>query len=120
MPSRVIRAGVFVCAHSLTRKVHKDRRGRLGWAEAEHLALEDTVDIGLACHPALPTSDQAGCAHCGGCERDGDALLPVLARDGHTWVHDGCWPAWLQSRRARAREVLSWKGVPGSRLAPET
>ena len=84
------------------------------------MALEDTVDIGLACHPALPTSDQAGCAHCGGCERDGDALLPGLARDGHTWVHDGGWPAWFQSRRARAREVLSLKGVPGSHSAPET
>ena len=102
------------------RSAVREYDGGLTRAEAERLALEDTVDLWLACHPAAPTSDQAGCAHCGRRERDGDALLPILARGGHTWIHDGCWSAWYQSRRARAREALSSKGVPGSRSASET
>ena len=89
--------------------------GGLGRAAAERLALEDTVDLWLACHPAAPTSDRAGCAHCGRRERDGDALLPILARGGHTWVHDHCWPAWYEHRRAQARDALAQMGV----IAPE-
>jgi hypothetical protein len=93
------------------RAAVREYDGGLTRAEAERLALEDTVDLWLACHPAAPTSDQAGCAHCGRRERDGDALLPILARDGHTWVHDGCWAAWHQRRRKQARAALEGMGL---------
>ena len=32
--------------------------------------------------------------------------IPLLARDGHTWVHHGCWESWLDHRRQLAKEAL--------------
>lgn len=81
-------------------------------ADAERLAVEDTISQWLALHPARPTQPQAGCMFCGQPEELMDSLLSVLAADhGHTWVHDLCHGAWLQKRRAEARAALAQAGI---------
>ena len=80
-------------------------------SDAERLAFEDTVSQWLALHPAPPTAPQAGCVYCGKPDDPHSPLLPVLAADhGHTWLHDLCHGAWVQRRRAEAREALEQCG----------
>jgi hypothetical protein len=85
--------------------------GGLTWADAERLALEDTIDRWLSCHPAEPTPAEAGCTHCGRRDRAGAVLLPFFARGDHIWVHDVCWRTWYQERKRVAREALLATGL---------
>jgi hypothetical protein len=41
-------------------------------------------------------------------------LLPILARDGHVWVHDGCCEKWRAARRLQASQALMAQGLPVS------
>lgn len=82
--------------------------------EAERLAFRDTVQQWLALHPAPAREASRGCAHCGNDEQPRNPLLPILARDGHVWVHDGCCEKWLAARRLQARQALMAQGLPVS------
>src|SRR5262245_13408307 len=54
-----------------------------------------------------PSSSPAGrCAWCGKSETPGAMVLPFGAGEHHVWLHADCWPAWRQSRRAKATKAL--------------
>ena len=38
------------------------------------------------------------CAHCGKPGMDTDIVPFLAAGGGHTWLHRGCWRAWMQGR----------------------
>lgn len=76
--------------------------GGLARREAERRALEDVVQHWLAKHP-LPASGRVhGCVHCRGAEPD----TPLLAHDGHAWLHQACWSSLMARRAAEARGAL--------------
>ncbi len=79
--------------------------------EAECLAFRDTVQQWLALHPAPAREAARGCAHCREDEHLRNPLLPLLARSGHVWVHDGCWSAWIALRHEQARQALQGMGI---------
>lgn len=70
--------------------------------EAERRALEDVVPHWLAKHPLPATSRAVGCAQCGLPDPD----TPLLARDGHTWVHMACWSRLMARRASEALAAL--------------
>ncbi len=84
--------------------------------EAERLAFRDTVQQWLALHPAPAREASRGCAHCREDEQPRNPLLAILARDGHLWVHDGCWSAWIALRHEQARQALQAMGISGPHL----
>jgi hypothetical protein len=79
--------------------------------EAERLAFSDTVQQWLALHPAPAREASRGCAHCRDDEHLRNPLLPILARDGHVWVHDGCWSTWTALRHEQAQQALQAMGI---------
>jgi hypothetical protein len=93
------------------RAAVREHDDRLSRAEAERLAFEDAVTHWLCLHPAHATDPRRGCVQCGEGDQAGNTLLPVLAPDGHVWVHDQCWEAWSASRRQDARKVLRHLGL---------
>jgi len=95
------------CAYFEERAAMREFEGGLPRAEAERLAFEDTLAHWLCRNPAPPSEPHRGCVHCGGRDGVGQALLPVLASGGHTWVHEGCRAAWLAQRRDQARRALT-------------
>ena len=92
------------------RAAMREYEGGLSRPEAERLAFDDTVQHWLSTHPA-PASTPDRCIGCGGGHRTYDELLPVLASDGHVWVHNKCWIGWYAARRADAVASLSAMGV---------
>jgi hypothetical protein len=98
-------------AYFVERAAIRELDGHLARAEAERLAYEDTITHWLCHHPALATDPRRGCVHCSGGEHVGDTLLPVLAPDGHVWVHDRCWETWHMLRREQASHVLQRLGL---------
>jgi hypothetical protein len=84
----------------------REHDGRLPRAEAERLAFEDAVAHWLRLNPASASNPRHGCIHCGRSDDTGNTLLPVLAPDGHVWVHNGCWEAWHSARTRLARLQL--------------
>jgi hypothetical protein len=79
--------------------------------EAERLAFRDTVQQWLALHPAPAREASRGCAHCREDEQPRNPLLPILARNGGVWVHDGCCEKWRAARRLQARQALIALGL---------
>ena len=81
------------------------RGGRLVIAAPFGAASPDLIARLRAAKPALVAYLSGFCAHCGEPEWP-SALLPIgTADDGHTWVHDGCYPAWLADRRSGGRRA---------------
>jgi hypothetical protein len=74
-------------------------------AEAEVDAFGDLVARWLALNQ-LPASTDAECAQCGAAAPD----TPMLARNGHAWIHRTCWRRMSAARAAQAatevRELL--------------
>ena len=68
------------------RAAIREHRGGVPRAEAEAAALNDLASIWRSENP-LPASDSAACYHCG----EPDPCTPVLARNGHAWMHARCW-----------------------------
>lgn len=64
---------------------------------AEAAALGDLAQI-WQCENPLAANDAAACAHCG---RQG-ADTPVLARQGHAWLHKACWGPMNEARHRDA------------------
>ena len=80
-------------------------------AEAEAFAFERCV-IEWQNHNPEP-SKPGSCAHCGGAEVTGTTLIPVLAGDAHTWLHDHCWRQWMAAQQDRAIRALAVMKIHG-------
>ena len=64
----------------------------------------DLIDRLRAGKPALVAYLRDRCAHCAEPGGARGPLVPIgTADDGHSWVHDGCYRAWLAARRAGGR-----------------
>ena len=85
--------------------------GGLGKEEAEHLAYQMCL-VAWQNHNPEP-SKPGSCAHCGGAEVTGTTLIPVLAGDAHTWLHDHCWRQWMAAQRDRATRALAAMKIHG-------
>ena len=73
-------------------------------SEAERVAYEIVlVELLNATHP---DTDPSRCAHCGQAETPSAILLPIGA-GRHAWLHDRCWQAWRERRRAEAIAELA-------------
>lgn len=68
------------------RAAIREHDGGLSRDEAEAGALADLAQQWRSENP-LPASDRAACYHCG----QPDPCTPVLARNGHAWLHRECW-----------------------------
>ena len=67
-------------------------------------APPELIDRLRAAKPALVAYLRDRCAHCAEPDSARGPLLPIgTADDGHSWVHDGCYRAWLAARRAGGR-----------------
>jgi hypothetical protein len=93
------------------RAAIRENDGEVSWAEAERLALEDTITQWLRLNPDPATDPRCGCVHCGLPDQTGNPLVPVLAQDGQAWVHDWCWARWTDALREEARNVLMSAGI---------
>jgi TubC N-terminal docking domain len=52
------------------------------------------------------------CVGCGTVEDTARPLLPMgTERNGHVWLHSGCWEAWRTARRAEAVATLAAMGI---------
>jgi hypothetical protein len=52
------------------------------------------------------------CVHCGGGDRNSDALLPIGTESaGRIWLHKGCREVWHANRRAKAFAALADLGI---------
>ena len=81
--------------------------GGLAPKEAERQAANDCIEFWLHQNPPLPSGPER-CAHCrNAISRVGEDGIPVLTRDGHTWVHHQCWESWVAQRRAEAETALA-------------
>jgi hypothetical protein len=87
--------------------------------DAERMAWDDAVTHWLCLNPATRTNVQDGCVHCQGPEEHQNTLLPVLAPEGHTWVHDHCWRSWQALRRRTASNALRVPTRMGGPRAPD-
>jgi hypothetical protein len=96
------------------RAAIREHDGRLFRAEAERLALEDTVTQWLCLHPAPATSPDRGCIRCGVKDELANPLLAVLTVGGSVWVHDRCLEPWRADRRHQAMEGLRQLGLCNS------
>jgi len=99
------------CAYFDERAAIREHDGEVSWAEAERLALEDTITQWLRVNPDPASDPRCDCVHCGLPEQPGNPLLPVLVRDGQAWVHDWCWARWMDGLREEARDVLMSAGI---------
>jgi hypothetical protein len=81
------------------------RGDRLLIAAPPGAAPPDLIARLRAAKPALVAYLTGYCAQCGAPEGP-SPLLPIgTADDGHTWVHDRCYPAWLADRRSGGRRA---------------
>jgi hypothetical protein len=62
-----------------------------------------------------PERSPAGrCLGCGDREHAHDPLLPCgVEPTGHVWLHSRCWPAWYETRKAKAVSALMAMGIGG-------
>jgi hypothetical protein len=84
--------------------------------EAEARAFDCCVVEWLNRNPVR--SPPSRCLGCGQTEHSHDPLLPFGTEgSGHAWLHSHCWPAWHESRKAKAVAELATMGVhgPGTR-----
>jgi len=60
-----------------------------------------------------PERSPAGrCLGCGDREYAHDPLLPYgVGPTGHAWLHFRCWPAWYETRQAKAASALTAMGI---------
>jgi hypothetical protein len=87
---------------------------------AERQALEEAVQHWMCLHPPSLSTPEQDCVFCGKTgEWSGNILLPVLARDGHTWVHADCHEPWMDQLGREALRALGAMGV-GVRSDTET
>ena len=84
--------------------------GGLGKEQAEHLAYQSCLVHWQNRNPE--PSKPGSCAHCGGADVTG-TLIPVLAGDAHTWLHEYCWHQWAAARRERAIRALAAMKIAG-------
>lgn len=75
--------------------------GGLSRAEAEAGALQDTATRWRSENP-LPASDRAACCHCG----KQAPCTPVLAANGHAWLHGQCWAPMNERRQREALDAV--------------
>ena len=73
------------------------------------IAFENLVTERL--NATHPDTDPNRCAHCGKPETLAAILLPIGWGARHAWLHDGCWSAWREKRRAEAIAQLAAMGV---------
>lgn len=85
------------------RAAIREHDGGLTRTDAEARALEDVAQVWLAKNPLAPSSRAAGCVFCGGAAPD----TPVLANEGHAWLHHYCWAPLLKRREAQAGQVIA-------------
>lgn len=88
--------------------------------EAEAQAFKETVQHWLYQNPASASAVHDGCVHCGSrSEAEGDPLLPVLARNGHLWVHAACLAPWRQKMEQEAVATLAGIGIVAAADPPD-
>jgi hypothetical protein len=79
--------------------------GGLPREEAEARAFERCIVEWLNRNPC--PSEPGRCAHCGGQEVSGAAVVPFGTEPGrHTWLHAECWSAWCHERTTEATKAL--------------
>ena len=83
--------------------------GGLSKDDAEGFAY-DACLVAWQNHNPEP-SKPGSCAHCGGAEVTETTLIPVLAGDAHTWLHDGCHRQWMARQKDRATSALAEIGI---------
>lgn len=83
------------------RAAIREHDGGMSHADADAGALSDCVARWRALNPLLASGDGA-CVQCGKPRPD----TPVLARDGHAWLHRECWAPMNAERDAAARRAL--------------
>lgn len=84
--------------------------------EAEARAFDCCVVEWLNRNPVR--SPPGRCLGCGQIEHSHGPLLPFGTEgSGHAWLHSRCWPAWHESRKAKAVAELATMGIhrPGTR-----
>ena len=79
----------------------REYEGGLSRAEAEAAALLDMATRWRGENP-LPASDRAACCHCG----KPNPCTPVLASDGHAWLHRECWAPMNEKRQTEAEFAI--------------
>jgi hypothetical protein len=94
--------------------------GGLPRSDAEAQAFACCIVEWLNRNPAR--SPAGRCLGCGGRDHAYDPLLPYGTESaGHVWLHSRCWPAWHESRKAKAAAALATRGIatlPISRTLP--
>ena len=84
--------------------------GGLPRAEAEARAFACCVVEWLNRNPVR--SPPGRCLGCGDSEHAHDPLLPFgVEPTGHIWLHSSCWPAWHDTRKAKAMSALAAMGI---------
>ena len=83
------------------RSAIREHDGGLSLVEAEASALADLAKQWRSENP-LPASDRAACCHCG----KPNPCTPVLARNGHAWLHRECWAPMNKKRQAEAEFAI--------------
>src|SRR5262245_13394686 len=87
--------------------------GGLPRSEAEAQAFAWCVVEWLNRNPAHSPSGR--CLGCGDREHAHDPLLPYgVEPTGHVWLHSRCWPAWYETRKAKAVFALKAMGIDAS------
>lgn len=76
--------------------------GGLSQVEAEAAALLDMAARWRDENP-LPASDRAACYHCG----RPVPCTPVLAANGHAWLHEQCWAPMNERRQREALDAVT-------------
>ena len=76
--------------------------GGLSQVEAEAAALLDMAARWRDENP-LPASDRAACYHCG----RPAPCTPVLAANGHAWLHEQCWAPMNERRQREALDAVT-------------
>ena len=89
--------------------------GGLSRVEAEAAALLDMPTRWRSENP-LPASDRAVCCHCGETKPD----TPILADNGHAWLHEQCWAPMTAAREKLAREAINRALGTAVAIAPKT
>ena len=85
--------------------------GGIPQEEAERQAFTDCIEFWLHRNPPSPSGPES-CVHCqSAVERVGEDAIPVLARNGHVWLHHQCWESWMARRRAEAVQALALVGL---------
>ena len=79
--------------------------------EVRRLALDAAVTRWLVDNPPTPT-DPDLCAHCQApIGEPGSGGVPFLAKNGHCWLHHGCWVPWQAERRRRVMQAMEEAAV---------